>query len=152
MTRLAWRIVKERHATNAFDGEGARLHGGRWNSRGTSVVYASATLSLAALENLVHLAPPISFRFVAFRVEFAESLVESLPVPGLPADWTEEPPSRSTQAIGDRWVREGRSVVLEVPSVLIPGESNYLINPAHPEFRRLQIGDAEAFAFDPRLL
>jgi RES domain-containing protein len=150
--RRAWRIVKERHAADAFDGEGARLHGGRWNSRGTRLVYASATLSLAALENLVHLVPPISFRFVAFRVEFSESLVESVPVPGLPVDWTEEPPSRSTQGIGDRWVREARSAVLEVPSVLIPGESNYLINPAHPEFGRLKIGTAEPFAFNPRLL
>ena len=95
--RRAWQIVKERHATDAFDGEGARLYGGRWNSRGTRLVYASATLSLAALENLVHLAPPVTFRFVAYRVEFAESLVESIPVPGLPGDWTEEPPTRSTQ-------------------------------------------------------
>lgn len=150
--RRAWRIVKERHAADAFDGEGARLHGGRWNSRGTRVVYASATLSLAALENLVHLAPPISFRFIAFRVDFAELLVESVSVPGLPADWTEEPPLRSTQEIGDRWVREARSAVLEVPSVLIPGESNYLINPAHPGFGRVRIGAAEAFAFNPRLL
>ena len=58
----------------------------------------------------------------------------------------------ATQDLGDRWVRESRSVVLEVPSVLIPGESNYLINPGHPEFRSVSIGPAEAFAFNPRLL
>lgn len=144
--------MKERHSANAFDGEGARLHGGRWNSRGNRMVYASATLSLAALESLVHLAPPISFRFVAFRLEFDEALVEGVPLSLLPPDWTEEPPSRSTQDLGDRWVRESRSVILEVPSVLIPGESNYLINPGHPEFRSVAIGPAEAFAFNPRLL
>ena len=152
MTRRAWRIVKERHSSNAFDGEGARLYGGRWNSRGNRMVYASATLSLAALESLVHLVPPISFRFVAFRLEFDEALVETLPLSALPSDWTEEPPSRATQDLGDRWIRESRSVVLEVPSVLIPGESNYLINPGHPEFRSLGIGPAEAFPFNPRLL
>lgn len=116
------------------------------------MVYASATLSLAALESLVHLAPPISFRFVAFRLEFDEALVETLPLSALPSDWTEEPPSRATQDLGNRWIRESRSVVLEVPSVLIPGESNYLINPGHPEFRSLGIGPAEAFPFNPRLL
>jgi RES domain-containing protein len=151
MTR-AWRIVREDHGSTAFDGEGAWRFGGRWNSRGTRTVYTSATLSLAALETLVHLNPPVAFKYVAIPIEFDEALVETLPLSALPSDWTEEPPSRATQDLGDRWIRESRSVVLEVPSVLIPGESNYLINPGHPEFRSVSIGPAEAFPFNPRLL
>ncbi len=152
MKRAAWRIVKERHAATAFSGEGAWRFGGRWNSRGTRVVYASATRALAALETLVHLTPPVTFRFVAMPVQFDDSLLEVLGLSSLPADWKVSPPAPSTQELGDTWVREGRSVMLEVPSVIVPGEANYLINPAHPDFRRLKPGKAEAFSFDPRLL
>ena len=79
MKRRAWRIVKAKHAATAFDGEGARLFGGRWNSPGTRMIYTSATLSLAALESLVHLSPPVLFKYVAIPVEFDESLIETLP-------------------------------------------------------------------------
>src|SRR4051812_47260804 len=149
--REAWRIVKEKHAATAFTGEGAARTGGRWNSRGVRVVYASSTRSLAALENLVHLNPPILFRYVALRVRFDAALLEKIAHP-LADDWREQPPPPSTRAIGDRWVREGRSPVLEVPSVIVPGEVNYLLNPAHPHFGEISIHKAEAFTFDPRLL
>lgn len=148
--RRAWRIVKETHAKTAFDGEGAWLFGGRWNSRGTRVVYASATRSLAALETLVHLNPPMRVRFVARSIEFDDHLVEV--ATGLPADWKEEPPPASTKRIGDRWALEARTAVFEMPSALIPEESNYLLNPAHPDFKRIVLGAPELFSFDPRLL
>jgi hypothetical protein len=80
---VAWRIVKERHATTAFSGDGAAQAGGRWNSRGIRVVYASGSLALAALETLVHLNPPVPFRFVTFRIEFDPGLVETLPFCGI---------------------------------------------------------------------
>ncbi|MBC7980425.1 MAG: RES family NAD+ phosphorylase [Armatimonadetes bacterium] len=148
--RKAWRIVKEKHAATAFNGEGARIFGGRWNSAGTSVVYCSGTKSLAALESLVHLNPYVSFKYVAIPIEFDESLVEKFT--GLPADWTGEPPSPSTKSIGDDWVKESRSAVLELPSVTISGEANYLLNPAHPRFKKIVIGKPEPFSFDSRLL
>lgn len=150
--RRAWRIVKEKHAATAFDGEGAWLFGGRWNSRGTRLVYTSATLSLAALESLVHLNPPVAFKYVAIPIEFDEALVETVAAAGLPADWTEEPPPPSSMEIGDLWVKEARSVVLELPSVIIQAEPNYLLNPAHPDFKKVTIGKPLPFSFDPRLL
>jgi len=148
----AWRLVKEKHATAAFDGEGARLFGGRWNSAGTRLVYTSGTLSLAALENLVHLNPPVAFRLAAIPIEFDEALAERIPAAALPPDWLEEPPPPSTAAIGDRWVKEARSAVLEIPSVIIPAEPNYLLNPSHPRFKKIRIGKPVPFTFDPRLL
>jgi RES domain-containing protein len=147
---VAWRIVKASHAKNAFTGEGAAKVGGRWNSRGVPVVYASATQSLAALEILVHINPPVALRFRAFRIEIPDSAVEILK--GLPPDWRSKPPPRSTRTLGDRWVREGRSAVLAVPSVLIPDEWNYLLNPAHPKIREIDVSPARDFALDPRLL
>ncbi|MFM7805220.1 MAG: RES family NAD+ phosphorylase, partial [Verrucomicrobiota bacterium] len=75
--KRAWRIVREDHGYAAFDGEGAWRFGGRWNSRGTQVVYTSGTRSLAALETLVHLNPPVAFQYVAIPVEFDEALLET---------------------------------------------------------------------------
>lgn len=148
----AWRIVRASHAATAFDGEGAWLYGGRWNSRGIRVVYTSSTLSLAALETLVHLTPPVSFRYVAIPLEFDRALLEIFDPGLLPGDWTEEPPSPTTKAIGDRWVRGERSAVLELPSAIIRAEANYLLNPLHPDFRRIALGKPEPFSFDARLL
>ena len=148
----AWRIVKEKHAATAFNGEGARLYGGRWNSAGVSLIYTSGTKALVALESLVHLNPPVIFKYLAIPIEFDNALVEKIAPDTLPADWTDEPPPPSTKDIGDTWVKEGRSTVLEIPSVIIPGEANYLLNPAHPDFKKIVIGKPEPFSFDPRLL
>jgi RES domain-containing protein len=148
----AWRILKEKHAATAFSGEGARLFGGRWNSRGVPVVYTSSTKSLAALESLVHLNPPVLFKYVAIRIEFDNALVEVLPARALPVDWSVEPPPPSTKAIGDAWVRKGSSVLLAVPSVIVSGELNYLFNPAHSDAKKISISKPDPFAFDPRLL
>jgi RES domain-containing protein len=148
----AWRIIKEKHAATAFSGEGAAKTGGRWNSRGVPVVYTSSTKSLAALESLVHLNPPVLFTYVAVRVQFDRALLEIVPLKTLPADWWAEPPPPSSKAVGDAWVRKAASAVLGLPSVIIPGEPNYLLNPAHPDFKKISIGKPERFAFDPRLL
>ena len=152
MRLQAWRIVKETHSASAFSGEGAYQYGGRWNSPGVRIAYTSSTKSLAALETLVHLNPPVAFRYVAFRVEFDQGLVEKISSGALPANWTDEPPPPSTQVLGDLWVKQARSAVLELPSVIIQGETNCLLNPAHPEFKRITIGAPEPFAFDPRLV
>lgn len=148
----AWRIVQAKQAPTAFSGEGAAKYGGRWNSQGRAVVYASATISLAALETLVHLVPPVLLRYVVFRIDFDDALVEKVEAGSLSRGWKAEPPAKPSQAIGDSWVRQGRTAVLEVPSIIVPSESNYLLNPSHPDFKKISIGKPKAFAFDPRLL
>lgn len=148
----AWRIVKARHAATAFTGEGAAKTGGRWNSRGLRVVYTSSTQALAALETLVHLNPPMAFQYSMFRLEFDAALVEALPSKKLPADWNTEPPPVSTKKLGDAWVRAARTPILAVPSVIIAGELNYLLNPAHADFKKITRSKPQPFAFDPRLL
>ena len=147
----AWRIVKEKRAATAFTGEGAAKTGGRWNSRGVFLVYTSGTKSLATLESLVHLNPPVLFNYVAFPLQFDDVFVEFFPLKNLPADWRTEPPPPVTKAIGDDWVKAARSAVLALPSV-ITGDTNYLLNPAHPDFKKITVGKPEPFVFDPRLL
>jgi RES domain-containing protein len=149
----AWRLVKSRHAAAAFDGEGARLYGGRWNSPGTRVAYASDSIALAALEVLAHLqSTAVLQAYSLVSLSFPDESVELLPTTSLPARWRRFPSPPENQAIGDRWVAQGRSLILRVPSVIIPSAANYLINPAHPEFSRVVIARPERFAFDPRLL
>lgn len=149
----AWRIVKATRArATAFDGEGARRHGGRWNSPGVRIVYTAESASLAALELLVHLqASRLLAAYALLPARFDEALVETLVTRGLPPRWKEYPAPVALQEIGDRWARGRRTVVLRVPSAVMPVESNFLINPEHPDFRRIAIGAPEPFAFDPRL-
>ena len=143
----AWRIVKVKRAATAFSGEGAARTGGRWNSRGVRVVYTSGAKSLAALESLVHLNPPVSFKYAAIRITFDDALVKIVTPKALPSNWQVEPPPPSTKALGDIWVQEAESAILALPSVIIPGETNYLLNPAPPAFKRIAIGKPERFAY-----
>jgi len=141
-----WRIVKPEHVDNAFSGEGALKFGGRWNSKGTAMVYCAGTLSLAALEMLVHLElAEILNTYLRIPVEFDSKLVLELAAEGLPADWKEDPIPFSTTAIGDTWIASGQSVVLKVPSVIVPEESNYLLNPLHSDFKKVVVGEAGHF-------
>ena len=117
----------------AFSGEGARLFGGRWNSAGGAVVYTSSSLSLAALETLVH-ADRDRFKrdYLAFTLEIPEALLTVLQEADLPADWRSRPVSTGARRLGDAWLTGG-TAVLAVPSVVVPLETNYLLNPLHPD-------------------
>lgn len=148
-----WRIVRAARATTALSGEGPWRYGGRWNSPGVRVVYLSEHQSTAALETFVHREPfEREEGFKAFYFEWPRVLTEIFPPEKLPPDWNIVPASISTREIGDRWVRENRSVVLALPSVIVPAETNFLLNPAHREFRRIKIHPPIDFSFDPRLV
>jgi RES domain-containing protein len=150
---VAWRIVRAARVTGAFTGEGGRVYGGRWNSRGTAVVYVSEHESLAALELFVHTMPlPPTERYLSFRLEWEDKLSEYFPLKNLPPHWNAEPPTFETMQIGDDWVHRGRSVVLAVPSVLSTSEMNFLLNPRHSDFRKIKISEPIEYYFDPRLL
>jgi RES domain-containing protein len=149
----SWRIVKAKYATAAFDGEGARIAGGRWNSRGRTVVYTSESAALAALELLVHLGRSRSLPdYVIFSCSFSEKLIETLQPEDLPTNWRSYPAPARLARLGNTWLRERRSAVLRVPSAVIETESNYLLNPNHPQFRRIAISKPEPFELDLRLL
>jgi RES domain-containing protein len=149
----AWRIVKARHAAKAFDGEGARVEGGRWNLPGTPVVYTSQSAALAALELLVHLGRgSILAAYVLIPCTFDNVLVSRLDRRRLPKNWRSYPAPPELQLIGDEWVKSGSSAVLEVPSAVIETDSNYLLNPHHADFHTIRLMDPQPFEFDLRLL
>jgi RES domain-containing protein len=148
-----WRIVKARHAASAFDGEGARVEGGRWNSPGTSVVYTAQSTALAVLEMLVHLGRgSILPAYVVIPCTFDDALVSRLDRTRLPKNWRSYPAPPELQLIGDEWVSRGASAVLDVPSAVIEADSNYLLNPHHPDFKAVRVMAPQGFEFDLRLL
>lgn len=149
----AWRLDKVKHAQEAFTGEGARRVSGRWHQRGMPVVYASESLALSVVEKFVHLGFDCShLKFVYFKIEIPDTVsVKVLKPDDLPDDWTAEPPCDSTKDLGSDWAKQGRTAVLKVPSVLVPRSWNYLLNPAHRDFRQIRISAPMPFVFDARM-
>lgn len=146
-----WRVVTERYADTAFSGEGARLYGGRWNPKGVAMVYTAHTQSLALLEMLVQ-DSPLRAHYVMIPARFPERIVERIASASLPPDWRDLSVRGELQQVGATWSRTRTSAVLAVPSAVVPAESNYLLNPEHPDFVHVEIGAREEWLTDPRLL
>ena len=148
----AWRITHAKFIDSAFDGEGAYLYGGRWNNPGHRIVYVSGCLALAVLELLVNGIQPYEIdQFVSISVDFPKKMVQVLEIKKLPPHWLESPVPDETKTIGDTWLEANMSAVLQIPSAVIPDESNFLINPLHSDFKELKTGPARPFSFDRRL-
>ncbi|CAN5141865.1 RES family NAD+ phosphorylase [soil metagenome] len=150
----AWRIVRSQRIASAFDGEGARLYPGRWNDRGSPVVYAASSLALAALEILVHLEDQelLAREFVGIPVDFPDGACHRTDPQSLPDGWDAEPPGEASRRVGRAWLEANSRPALSVPSVVITLETNYLLNPRHPDFaKRITVGQPHPFHFDPRL-
>lgn len=151
-----WRICDPAFARSPeemLSGEGAWLFGGRWNSPGTRMVYLGTSIAQAAFELLVHLrSADVLKRFSKMKVSFSPEYLLVLEEASLPADWRDHSMASSVQATGDAWAASMASLVLEVPSVAVPGATNYLVNPAHPDFAKLSLGEVSLFSFDPRIV
>jgi len=152
LTMTAWRVVKHEFAATAFDGEGARLFGGRWHSSARAVVYTFATTSLGLLEQLVHAENGLLPFYLTIPVTFDADLVEKVDPVKLPTSWQSSPPTYELQQIGNEWVDSMRSCILEVPSVIVPHESNFILNPKHPNFASVGIGEPIDLDIDQRLV
>ena len=123
--------------------------GGRWNSMGTCMVYTWESLALATLEASVHLPSYELLKiYQCISISFPKAMVMK---PDLLEEWNLRPPGPASQFVGDEWIKNKQSAVLQVPSIIIPGESNFLINPAHPDFAKMNIGIALEFPYDSRL-
>jgi RES domain-containing protein len=148
-----YRIAKERYIKD-LSGEGARISGGRWNRKGTSVLYTAENRSLATVEYLVHL--PIAL--IPKDTYIAELTVpdhieyEQIEIEDLPPQWTVYPAPLVLAGIGEEWVRKGETLLLKVPSSVVRGEWNILINPKHRLLKEVELTNAEPYNFDERLL
>ncbi len=147
-----WRIAKAKYAHSAFSGEGAKLFNARWNLSGAPMVYTSSSLALAAMEFFVHLDPSEApAPLLSVMAEIPENLrVEQVDLKTLPVGWR-KPNNKYTQQLGTNWAKSQSSVALVVPSAVVNGETNILLNPAHPSFKEIKIAPAKPFHYDERL-
>ena len=147
-----WRITSKKRSATAFDGEGARRVGGRWNSVGVPAVYVSEHLSTAALEILVHADPSdLVAAFVSIEIELPDDLLQRAPLETLPPDWRDTPAPVACQTFGDAWLQGGASLGLVVPSSVIPESLHIIINPRHMTMTAMKELRRMPFTFDPRL-
>ena len=153
---ILWRIASETRQYGAADlsGAGAAAKPGRWNAIGEAVLYAAPTIAMAVLETAAHIddAGLPQNRFVV-RIDVPEKMWRAritLGVDALPVTWTAIPAGRASVGVGSRWIREGASVLLEVPSVIVPEETVVALNATHPEIERLKATVVRRFDY-PRL-
>lgn len=150
---VVYRIAKEKYIRD-LSGAGARIYGGRWNKKGTGVIYTSESRALATVEFLVHLpltSIPPHVKIAAFTISEPVPLKE-IDRAHLPAGWKDYPAPPELAAIGTKWILDNEAILLRVPSVVIENEYNILINPSHPEMSKISISSIEDFILDDRLL
>lgn len=149
----AYRLVQRKWLAQAFNGEGAKLNGGRWNSIGVPCVYATSSESLSILEVLVHTSnSAILKQYALLKFEFDDNDLMQISTEDLPSNWQTLPAPEETAILGDDWIASKQCLALAIPSVIVPRESNYLINIDHPSFNALLNTVQELdFNFDERL-
>lgn len=148
---IVYRLSRAKYS-NDLSGKGAELAGGRWNSKGIALVYTGQTIALCMAEVAVHIPfgiIPVDYELIT--LEIPDEDICELKKSQLPEDWKSLPPAYSTQGIGDGFVKKGKFMVLKIPSAVVQGEFNYLINPLHPKIKKVKIKKTETFSFDQRL-
>lgn len=147
-----YRLTRPEYAPG-LDGLGARRHGGRWNSPGLGAVYCAGSLALATLEVFVHLPPAMRSpeklpRLMAITLHVPDDLDATV------AQFDDVPPDPETEdfrTLGNNWLQQGKTAVLSVPSLVIPNERNFILNPQHRDIARVEVIDQTPFVFDPRI-
>jgi RES domain-containing protein len=149
---ILYRITRCTYAGD-LSGTGARLYGGRWNSIGKAATYLASSRSLAMLEVLVHLQPlMVPDDFCLVEVEVPDKHIQTITTDILPKDWKDVSAPQILARIGDGFLREQEYFMLKVPSAIVPAEYNYLLNPLHPDMKKVKIIKTEPFDFDSRLV
>jgi len=147
-----WRLVTARFVDTAFSGEGARRYAGRWNKKGVPLVYTACGQSLAMLEMLVQ-DEPLRASYVMIPADIPTGMkLDRISIEQLPTDWRDRAALEQLRTIGTDWAVQLSSAVLAVPSAVVPAESNYLLNPKHPDFSEISIGEPEELVTDLRLI
>lgn len=149
---IVFRLSKSKFAGD-LTGKGAEISGGRWNSKGTAMVYTSESRALCTTEVAVHTPlGNVPLDYVLVSIDIPEDItIQELQLSEIPSDWKSFPHSHSTQEIGDNFVNSGKSAVMKVPSAVVQGDHNYLINPNHKESVQIKFISSEPFSFDQRM-
>ena len=148
---IVYRLAKTKYI-NDLSGQGAKLHGTRWSPPGIPVVYAAESRALAALEFYVHVESAVPPHASIATIEAPDGCgIAVLNISSLPKSWRNLPPPLKLQKFGAAWFASSSELLLKVPSVLVPNEYNYLINPVHADSKHFKILQIEKYLFDQRL-
>jgi len=153
VTVSIWRIATDTPSYTADDltGAGAKITGGRWNTAGVAMLYAAETIALACLETLVHTkAVGLPFNRYLVRIDVPDSVWRTAELFPDKVGWDALPAGRVSIDYGTQWARAARSLLLRVPSVVVPEEFNVLVNPAHPDAKALRVAKVRKWLYDPR--
>ena len=147
-----FRLSKRKYA-GELDGKGAAKSVNRWNSKGTEIIYTAASRALAMAEVAVHLTwATLPGDFVMIEIEIPNDiLIKKLNQKHLDENWNNYPPDLQTQKIGDDFIDSNKACILKVPSAVVNGDFNFLLNPYHSDFERIEIIEVTNFLFDQRL-
>ncbi len=147
-----YRMAREKYADTALSGIGAEKVGGRWTPPGYRAVYTASSVSLALVETLVHVDSDLMMKHIIVKIEVPDSiLIERIDPNSLPKDWRASPAPLALRDIGEQWLTSETTLILEVPSVVVPQEFNYIINPLHSDVEQLKVGQPTRFSIDPRI-
>jgi RES domain-containing protein len=147
---LVYRITARMHAGD-LSGYGAAMYGGRWNKKGIPVVYTGENKEIALLETLVHTPPLLIPELDMVTIEIPDNSITQLSIDALPENWNTYPAPAILSEIGERWVKEGKTIALKVPGCIIHSSNNLILNCAHPQFSLVKIIERKHFKFDSRL-
>ncbi|MFT4061228.1 MAG: RES family NAD+ phosphorylase [Edaphocola sp.] len=148
---VVFRIAKCQYISD-LSGTGAAVYGGRWNSEGVHILYTAGSGALAMLESLVHFGGRIVGDYCQMAIEIPETGILSVSEAELPANWREHPAPNELRIMGNKFIEGGKYLAMSVPSVLVPNELNYLLNPAHNDFKKVQVLLKNKIRFDERLI
>ena len=148
---IVFRLLNHNYGTG-LSGLGAEIAGGRWNSPGISMIYTSESRALCTAEVAVNLPLgniPAGYEMISIYIP-DDSVMNEIREEYLPSGWKAFPPATITQKIGDEFIIQGKFLIMKVPSAVVPGDFNYLINPRHTDFGRIEIVKKEPYEFDGR--
>ena len=148
-----WRICRKPYAADPLSGRGGLFTSGRWHTKGRRVVYTSGSLSLAALELMVHVdREMLPSDLIQLEIDVPDKLkIRRVAVSALPRKWRSYPAPAALRRLGDDWLAAGSTAVLQVPSGVIPEERNLILNPVHADSSRISVVATKSFAYDSRL-
>ncbi len=149
---IVYRLCKSKYS-NDLSGNGAEKSGGRWNSKGVAMLYTSNSRALCTTEIAAHTPLgilPLDYFLISIEVPDTVIFCE-IEIAKLSSNWSDYPPTKSTQKLGDKFITENKYLLMKVPSAIVQGEFNFLFNPHHKNFKQVKIVNAESFKFNSRL-
>ena len=148
---IVYRITKSSHASD-ISGTGASLYPGRWNKKGTAVLYTSERIEIALLETIVHIPPLLCPQLDLLTIKIPDEHVVVVTIPELPRNWYHYPAPDLLAEIGQQWVDQGKSLAFKVPSCVVHTSNNFILNCNHKDYAQVTVLEKKEFYFDKRLM